>query len=62
MIIEYVGEKKKKENVCFPIWERHSGQQCEQDCVRNGNHGDSESCRLAISLMIYISFGWIVTL
>ena len=62
MIVAYVGEKKKKGDVCFPIRERHSGQQCEQDCGRNGNHGDSESSRLAVSLMIYISFGWSVTL
>ena len=50
MIIEYVGEKKKKEDVCFPIWKRQVGQQCDQYYGRNGNHGDSES------------FGWIVKL
>ena len=36
LIIEYIGEKKKKEDVCFPILKRHGGQQCEEYYGRNG--------------------------
>ena len=50
-------ECSKKKDVCVPIWERHGGKQCEQYYGRIGNHGDSESSRLAL----YVSFGWIVT-